>query len=253
MRPCLCATQCRCARVASLGCRAAWRRRQQLASAPVGRLARRAAIQVKQTERQRGGRTALGMPARLIRRGPQPPQTGEVGTAVNPRHTTSPSISTRWLPSALPIGASSGNSSVQSRPGRERKHTVCSSRRSWRRDPSNFTSTAQPIPTAIGPSAPASGNESGKTLSGANAPAYARLASGGGGCLDILWQPPRPYGAIAMRPAAAVQAKASVTGPAHRTPDNSSLSVQGPRAKCGVRVDDSMLGVACASGSRRRR
>ena len=39
---------------------------------------------------------------------------------------------------------------VQSRPGRDRRHTARPSRRSWRRIPSNFTSKAQPSPASTG-------------------------------------------------------------------------------------------------------
>jgi hypothetical protein len=125
---------------------------QQPTPALVRKLARGAPIEVEQVEREKRDRAALGIPARTVGRGPQPPaQARKVGTPSAPRHTSSPSSSTRWRPSAVRIGASSGNSSLPSRPGRERRHTARPSPRSWSRIPSNFTSNAQPPPTGSGP------------------------------------------------------------------------------------------------------
>jgi hypothetical protein len=56
---------------------------QQLAPTLVGKLARRAAIEVEQIEREIGDRLALGVAAGLVGRGAQPaPETGKVGAAV---------------------------------------------------------------------------------------------------------------------------------------------------------------------------
>jgi hypothetical protein len=56
---------------------------QQLAPALVGKLARRAAIEMEQIEREIGDWPALSVPAGLVGRGAQPPpQACEVGAAV---------------------------------------------------------------------------------------------------------------------------------------------------------------------------
>src|SRR5215211_7402962 len=56
---------------------------EQLTSAFVGKLARRAAVKVEQVEREEGGRCSLGVAARFVARGAQPlPEAGEVRTAI---------------------------------------------------------------------------------------------------------------------------------------------------------------------------
>jgi hypothetical protein len=73
------------------------------------------------------------MAARPVGRGAQPPAEagGEVWAAVGPQaHELA--IEQHAVAPELPrgIAASSGNSSVQLRPGRERRHTECPPRRS---------------------------------------------------------------------------------------------------------------------------
>jgi hypothetical protein len=120
-----------------------------------------------------------------------------------PRQTSSPSSSTRWRPRALAMAASSGNSSLQSRPGRERRHTARPSRRSWRRIPSNFTSTAQPPPTGTGPvrasiGATKSGSSSGAWRQSRRGRVARRESDAGwlrlrsSRALRVRWPPSRP-------------------------------------------------------------